>query len=222
MAGPLTGWSVAPRRPACSVWVSRRCAAVNERCCGQSLTPKGVHRRSVRRLLDDKAVAREPDRRGRRKQVTPSLARELHREWADLGGGFVVSGETAVRIDRLGLRDDGAPVTNGAELLRLLERPDEPRCSGCDRQKRGARRPVIVRDHVEDRSFQTRVCRRSSTSSAIRSTRDLAQRGFLRLCRPDRERTLAPPAARFGITRCSVSATSVVLIDQTCGARGPR
>jgi hypothetical protein len=169
MAGPLTGWSVAPRRPACSVWVSRRCAAVNERCCGQSLTPKGVHRRSVRRLLDDKAVAREPDRRGRRKQVTPSLARELHREWADLGGGFVVSGETAVRIDRLGLRDDGAPVTNGAELLRLLERPDEPRCSGCDRQKRGARRPVIVRDHVEDRSFQTRVCRRSSTSSAIRS-----------------------------------------------------
>ena len=67
-------------------------------------------------------------------RVAPSVARELYREWADLGGGFVVSGEAAVRIERLALNDDDAPVRSNVDLLRLLKRLDEPQCSGCKRR----------------------------------------------------------------------------------------
>jgi len=119
----------------------------------------GVHRHSVKRLLDYKAAraSSTSDADGRERtlaaasfehfdralgpadivkllKVTPNVARELHREWADLGGGFVVSGEAAVKIERLAVNDDGSPVRSGADLLRLLERLDEPQCSGCERR----------------------------------------------------------------------------------------
>ncbi len=98
----------------------------------------GVHRHSVKRLLDYKAdrASSGADVDGREGalaaaafehfdsslgpadvvkllKVAPSVARELHREWADLGGGFVVSGEAAVEIERLALNEDGAPVRSG-------------------------------------------------------------------------------------------------------------
>lgn len=119
----------------------------------------GVHRHSVRRLLDYKAerASSGADAEGREGalaaaafehfdrglgpadivkllKVTPNVAREIHREWADLGGGFVVSGEAAVKIERLALNDDDGPVRSGVELLRLLERLEEPQCSGCKRR----------------------------------------------------------------------------------------
>ena len=70
-------------------------------------------------------------------KVTPKVARDLHREWADLGGSFVVSGEAAVKIERLVLNDDGAPVNTGDDLLRLLERLDAAQCSGCRSDRDG-------------------------------------------------------------------------------------
>ncbi len=119
----------------------------------------GVHRHSVKRLLDYKAEranagadvdGREGalaaaafehfDRRlgpadvVKLLKVAPSVARELHREWADLGGRFVVSGEAAVKIERLAFNEDDAPVRCGVDLLRLLERLDEPQCFGCKRR----------------------------------------------------------------------------------------
>ena len=99
----------------------------------------GVHRHSVKRLLDYKAdcASSGADVDGREGalaaaafehfdrslgpadvvkllKVAPSVARELHRGWADLGGGFVVSGEAAVKVERLALNDDDAPVRSAS------------------------------------------------------------------------------------------------------------
>jgi hypothetical protein len=158
----------------------------------------GMHRHSVRRLLDYKAERANPiagadDCKGAQAaaafehfdrslgpadvvkllKVTPNLARELHGDWADLGGGFVVSGEIAARIDRLGPKDDGAPVTNGAELLRLLERPD-----------------VRTNRSVQDASGELRA------SASVASCTARHARSGLR-----RRRSLGPRRARKSETR---------------------
>lgn len=173
----------------------------------------GVHRHSVSRLLDYKAerAGASADADGREGalaaaafehfdrglgpadvvkllKVTPNVAREIHREWADLAGGFVVSGEAAVKIERLALNDDGAPVRSGVDLLHLLEQLDEQQCSGCKRRTPCFCLRCFVHRPPRAQQVAKEAITRSETRQSARYQQELERR------MAQRARTRAPGA----------------------------
>lgn len=67
-------------------------------------------------------------------KITPRVARELLAEWADLGGGFVVSGIAAAKIQQLAWTCDENEVKHGDDLVAVLEQIDKTTCSSCERR----------------------------------------------------------------------------------------
>lgn len=67
-------------------------------------------------------------------KITPCVARELLAEWPDLGGGFVVSGVAAAKIQQLAWACDESEVKNGDDLVAVLEQIDKTACSSCERR----------------------------------------------------------------------------------------
>ena len=65
----------------------------------------------------------------RRLRIGPQAVRLLHREWADLRGGFVFGGEAAAKLERIPWLTGCFPVTSGDELVAMLAEnaPDECR-----------------------------------------------------------------------------------------------
>lgn len=53
-------------------------------------------------------------------KVEPRLARDLHREWADMSGGFVVSGASAAKLRRLAWMSDDNEIRSGDDLVALF------------------------------------------------------------------------------------------------------
>ena len=53
-------------------------------------------------------------------KVTPRVARGLLGEWADLRGGFVVSGAAAAKIQRLAWASDETDIKSGDVVVALL------------------------------------------------------------------------------------------------------
>ncbi len=67
-------------------------------------------------------------------KITPRAAGELLAEWADLGGGFVVSGTAAAKIQQLAWERDEIEVKNGNDIVAVLEQIDRTACSSCERR----------------------------------------------------------------------------------------
>lgn len=67
-------------------------------------------------------------------KVTPRAARDLLVEWADLRGGFVVSGAAAAKLQRLAWGCDEIDVKSGDDLVALLEQFEKTECASCHRR----------------------------------------------------------------------------------------
>lgn len=67
-------------------------------------------------------------------KVEPRVARDLHREWADLRGHFVVSGAAAAKLERLALMCDDIQIRTGDDIVALLEQFEKTGCSCCSRR----------------------------------------------------------------------------------------
>jgi hypothetical protein len=117
----------------------------------------------------------------KRMKLDPRAARALHREWADLRGGFFVGAEASAKVERIGFLNDSMPVTSGEELVRVLTECDVEQCACCRRRVPHfcpscvvARRPAVERLANAQRAgqqdkMQVRAARsvtRSSTAAA--------------------------------------------------------
>jgi hypothetical protein len=67
-------------------------------------------------------------------KVEPHVARDLYREWADMSGGFVVSGGAAAKLQRLAWMSDDIEVRSGDDLVALFEQMEKTVCSCCERR----------------------------------------------------------------------------------------
>jgi hypothetical protein len=67
-------------------------------------------------------------------KVEPRVARDLHREWADMSGGFVVSGAAAAKLQRLAWMSDDIDLRSGDDLVALFEQLEKTDCSCCERR----------------------------------------------------------------------------------------
>jgi hypothetical protein len=67
-------------------------------------------------------------------KVEPRVARDLYREWADMSGGFVVSGGAATKLQRLAWISDDIQVRSGDDLVALFEQLEKAECSCCERR----------------------------------------------------------------------------------------
>lgn len=67
-------------------------------------------------------------------KVEPRVARDLHREWADMSGGFVVSGTAAAKLQRLAWMSDDIDLRSGDDLVALFKQLEKTDCSCCGRR----------------------------------------------------------------------------------------
>lgn len=65
-------------------------------------------------------------------RIHPGLARALHRDWADMRGGFVVMGEALAKLCALPVMTWSYPATNAEELLDVLESASFHECNVCE------------------------------------------------------------------------------------------
>jgi hypothetical protein len=65
--------------------------------------------------------------------LEPLAVRVIHREWADLRGGFFVGGEAALKVEDLASAAEEG-VRNGEDLLRMLEKLELAFCACCKRR----------------------------------------------------------------------------------------
>ena len=173
------------------------------------IVANGVHRHSVQRLLEHKAErARAGAERGsgdgelaaaafeyfdrglgpsdvvKLLKVTPGVASRLWREWAELGGGFVVGGTAATKIEQLALNNDGAAIRNGDDLLRLLAGLEDAHCSACTRRtRRFCLSCYVNRPHVAEQLAKKMVAdsdARQQARQARTVERDTAERARTR------------------------------------------
>ena len=70
----------------------------------------------------------------KRMKLDPRAARALHREWADLRGGFFVGAEALAKLEGIAFLRDLLPVANGEELVRMLEACEAEQCASCKRR----------------------------------------------------------------------------------------
>ena len=124
-----------------------------------AVVENGVHRHSVRKLLEYKVehLSVKPEEPGfdgtiaaaafeqfdqglgpadvvRALRVDPRLARDLHHEWADLRGAVVICGKAMVALQEIWwLRDedDECLVRNGDDLVKVLQEHKTHTCIGC-------------------------------------------------------------------------------------------
>lgn len=73
----------------------------------------------------------------KRMKLDPRAARALHREWVDLRGGFFVGAEALAKLEGIAFLRDLLPVTNGEELVRMLEACEVEQCTSCRRRVPG-------------------------------------------------------------------------------------
>ena len=67
-------------------------------------------------------------------KVEPRIARDIHREWADMSGGFVVSGAAAAKLQRLAWMSDDIELRSGDDLVALFNQLERTDCSCCERR----------------------------------------------------------------------------------------
>ena len=67
-------------------------------------------------------------------KLDPRAARALHREWVELRGGFFVGAEALAKLEGIAFLRDLVPVTNGEELVRMLEACEVEQCASCKRR----------------------------------------------------------------------------------------
>ena len=70
----------------------------------------------------------------KRMKLDPRAARALHREWVELRGGFFVGAEALAKLEGIAFLRDLLPVTNGEELVRMLEACEVEQCASCKRR----------------------------------------------------------------------------------------
>ncbi len=70
----------------------------------------------------------------RQLKIGPDVARDLYREWADLRGGFAVSGAAAAKLQRLAWTCDDLDLRSGDDLVAFFEQFEKNECSCCERR----------------------------------------------------------------------------------------
>jgi hypothetical protein len=123
----------------------------------------GIHRHSIRKLFEYKVehLSVTPQEQGfdgtiaaaafelfdqglgpadvvRSLRIDPRLARDLHREWADLRGSIVIGGQAMVELQQIWWLNDEldgeGELRSGEDLVRVLETHSTQACIGCKRR----------------------------------------------------------------------------------------
>lgn len=67
-------------------------------------------------------------------KVEPRVARDLHLEWANLRGSFVVNGAAAAKLERFAWTCDELQIKSGDDVVALIEQIERTECACCERR----------------------------------------------------------------------------------------